>query len=398
MAALFNRAESTFAALAALAMLVSCREGVDPYSPPVSETIVGATTQLTFGFGQDRDPSWAPGSDSLLYHTSASDAVPNAAGALMRISANGGVAVPVLPDVQALGNKMLASPVYSPNGDRIAYLDVVNRDGPVQCAPGIGINDSPATQTIKLNCRINQPVLDSVVLRVRRVGEVRPADTDPSIRFKTEGTSYGQVDYPLLQRVFPFQLQYNYDNQLLLRAAWSPDGQRIAFTDGLRIHIWQVGAATTTVLPGSGNGVSPAWSRDGARIAFTALERGDSALNVCSCAPFAAHNRWVYTVTARKLVVMNVDGSNRLELGTGEDPAWSPDGQSIFAVRNQEITRISYPGGAAVAVPNTQRARAPAISSDGKLLAFARSKTLTLDPATFAERFDWDIWVARLSQ
>lgn len=89
-------------------------------------------------------------------------------------------------------------------------------------------------------------------------------------------------------------------------------------------------------------------------------------------------------------MLVRPDGSERLELGEGDDPAWSPDGSWVYLRRGDRIVRVARTGGAATAVANTERGRAPAVSPDGSQLAFSRRKPqLTTD---------YDIWVVPLGQ
>src|SRR5690606_33983391 len=124
------------------------------------------------------------------------------------------------------------------------------------------------------------------------------------------------------------------------------------------------------------NGVSAAWSPDGAWIAYVEFARTDSVTYECSCvlgkAPEAA-SRTVYD-SVGTLVLVRPDGSERVELGAGEDRAWSPDGEWIYARRDDRIVRMPRGGGAATVVPDTDRGRAPAVSPDGSRLAFSRRK------------------------
>ena len=87
-------------------------------------------------------------------------------------------------------------------------------------------------------------------------------------------------------------------------------------------------------------------------------------------------------------MLVRPDGSGRIELGEGADPAWSRDGRFLYVVRNNEIVRVAVDGGAATVIPNTQGARYPAVSPDGLRLAFSKPQL----------RSDYDIWVVALSQ
>lgn len=114
------------------------------------------------------------------------------------------------------------------------------------------------------------------------------------------------------------------------RPAWSPDGGRIAFTsnrdvDGL-YHIWVMSAdGTNAVRAGTDPAADfePAWSPDGGRIAFVSDRDGVSA-------------------TDNEVYVMNADGSgvSRLTTAAGQDvsPAWSPDGNQLAFVSDRAGT------------------------------------------------------------
>ena len=76
-----------------------------------------------------------------------------------------------------------------------------------------------------------------------------------------------------------------------------------------------------------------------------------------------------------------------MELGEGEDPAWSQDGRTLFFRRDDRIFRSGLDGSGAVPIADTQGGRSPAVSPDGRYLAFARRKALG---------GDYDVWLVRL--
>ena len=105
--------------------------------------------------------------------------------------------------------------------------------------------------------------------------------------------------------------------------AWSHDGTRIAFNcqvqagndDICTINLDGTGFARLTTDPASDS--FPTWSPDGLSIAFS---------------------------TTNGIAVMNADGSDVSQLGTGVggfEPAWSPDGSQIaFVVADDPVTDI----------------------------------------------------------
>jgi Tol biopolymer transport system component len=99
---------------------------------------------------------------------------------------------------------------------------------------------------------------------------------------------------------------------------WSPDGQRIIFSNDVsgHAHLYSVqrdGGGFTQLTTGTTEDGRPRFSPDGARIAYTARD--------------------VPTVSS-SVVVMNADGSNAHTLPSAKptslDPAWSADGSQLF--------------------------------------------------------------------
>ena len=102
---------------------------------------------------------------------------------------------------------------------------------------------------------------------------------------------------------------------------WSPDGARIAFLSGGRLHVGEPGGGSRAVVDGMEGLRAPAWSPDGATLAFYATDSGFQDL-------------WL----------VDADGERpprQLTTGAAEAddarfaPSWSPDGRWIAHISNR---------------------------------------------------------------
>jgi serine/threonine protein kinase len=151
--------------------------------------------------------------------------------------------------------------------------------------------------------------------------------------------------------------------------AWSPNGQQLAFISpcrakhdvyaGSSIYIMNADGSdihSLPIPPDPAGDFDPAWSPDGQRIAFTSLRTGEqhiyvynlttSALSQVTKGPDAKDGQPAWSPSGTQLVfvrtsifsqiwVVGDDGQNQLQFslsGPVNDlyPVWSPDGQSIY--------------------------------------------------------------------
>jgi dipeptidyl aminopeptidase/acylaminoacyl peptidase len=231
------------------------------------------------------------------------------------------------------------------------------------------------------------------VLRVRKVANTSVAD-DASLTVPFEGRPADWRMLTFMSNVaFPFQKAYERHGLPVFRASWAPDGTKLVFSDGLNLRVWTIGQNTTVIIPGTDDGVLPAWSPDGNWIAFTKLFRGPVQNIVCFCVapgastPYPRYDRTIYSGGSREdgeLMLVRPDGSELKPLGLGEAPAWTPDSRTIVAHRDFRLFRITVESEAASEIPNTLNGFEPAISRDGRWLAFVKIAGPELNP---------DIWV-----
>ena len=358
---------STLLAVGALTLIVgACRDGVAPYDGIDRQLLEGARVQLTFSPGNDLHPTWSKNGDTVYYTTTGLYDYPQQT-AIVRLPRTGGIAHLIAPGSQGGAPAILALPVMSPQQDRVAFVQLARMLGPAVCV------EQPA-------CSSSEPLIHSGVLRVRDASATGLAGQDPGLVIPFEGVDPGRVvgKEPYLQRLFPFQAAYRTTGAMLFRPSWSPDGQRLVFSDGLKLSVWDPAQPAASVIPNTMDGVSPAWSPSGDRIAFTRLVRTDSVRTTCACKESVlqvlpdTHFRWTYVVSAAVITLINPDGTNIVDLTNGAEPAWSPDGSTLYFTRADQIYRIARTGGSATPIAQTEGGRSPAVSPDGKWLAFTQ--------------------------
>ena len=203
-------------------LAAGCREGVPAFSP-AERTTGEPPYALTFGPGQDADPHWSRNGDTIFYHTTSFHTLPQSNGTLLGVPLVGGAAAPIFPELNDIG-RPLAVPVFSPDGNRVAYMDMLSVDAPDACS------DVVPDQSI---CGLIQPLLDSAMLRVRTIGVTGDPMADPHVSVRFAGTDaahrFAQPG-PWIEHLFPFQAVYLSDHAMYFRPTWAPDGERIAAT------------------------------------------------------------------------------------------------------------------------------------------------------------------------
>jgi Tol biopolymer transport system component len=148
--------------------------------------------------------------------------------------------------------------------------------------------------------------------------------------------------------------------------AWSPDGQRLAFTSpcnankdvypGAQIFIMNVDGTGLTPLPTlPGGDFDPAWSPDGKRLAFSSMRDRHAQL-------------YVYDLEANKVSILMSSPSAQIQ------PSWSPSGAEILYTDQRSETYDIYlmpeGGGSAKRLTRGGGNTHPDWSSDGSLVLY----------------------------
>lgn len=371
--------------------LAACRSDVAPFeSADQTPEENPLATQLTSSPGDERTPSWSAGGDSVYYSAQEPFGFSGHPGVLMAIAREGGAAVPVLTNVQFPGAavRWLVAPALRPTGESLAYIEI----GPLW-EPGL-----PVCLMLQPGFSCGAPLADTapplrlIHVRLRDLAATGPLEDDPALLVNLDGVSQNSPSLPrsFVVNDYPFQQLFRDERALIFGPSWSPDGQRLVFSDGLQLLTWTISSNIAEPVPGTEDAIAPTWSPDGERIAFFHVERADSINGVCVRIALGdvvcEMDRTIYSLGRRVLSWVRPDGSGLAELGEGEDPAWSPDGSAIYFRRADQIWRRTVDGSDTTPIPFTESGRSPSISPDGQRLAFSK-----LSP-----QGDYDIWVIAL--
>jgi Tol biopolymer transport system component len=371
--------------------LAACREATEPFNADdFGERADTGGVRLTWNPATDVAPAWLPQTDSLIYSADAFPGIPiQSHGVLLAVPRAGGTTRIIVPHVQS-GSAVpawLTTPALTKEGQRIAFFQL-NVVALPDCA-------STFCPTTPYDTAFTQPDLVSGVLRVRNLFGTETDIATLNVRFL--GRDFDETRAPpgvlglTILENFPFQRRFVEQRLPAFRPSWSPDGARLVFSDGLRLLLWTPGSSAPTALAGTDDATWPAWSPDNQWIAYSRLPRGPSTVTQCTCSnsrgfPIEVQQRTIYQNPLQPgvLTLIRPDGTGKRELGEGEAPAWLPDGSALIVRRNGALWRINPDGSGATQIAGTAGGQSPAVSSDGKYVAFAKRN----------DGRDWDIWTA----
>lgn len=390
-----------------LASIGACRDAPEVFEPPELTPLGPAPYQLTFDPGREVSPAWSADGEEVIYMSERRilnrAAVPLAggqppdsvialdtirtSGIVRTIPREGGTARQLLPVLQPSATSVPIDFAVQGATERVAtltFLPVLTRD----LCGGV----SPCSTDLEA---ASPPRLTGAVIRLREPGSAAPPETDVRLDVTYEGRTFdtsqnpGGIDGVWVVDKHPFQQLFNATGRAPNRLSWSPEGDRIVFSDGLALHVWSPASGSVTPIPGTEDGVDPAWSPTGEWIVFERAVRGGVTEETCEYGfgGNCVEQRRTWTIPSRSLALVRPDGSELRVLPEGSRPAWGAAGQRIYYESGRQIWSVGLDGQDSAPVPATVQGHQPSVSPDGQWLAFARIDSLSAAS---------DIWITEL--
>src|SRR5207237_845261 len=171
------------------------------------------------------------------------------------------------------------------------------------------------------------PLPNVVTLFVRSLVDNTTAVNDPrvDVTFPIADTSSRTLPITFRTTFYSAYITYSGQDRIWFRPSWAPDGKRVVLSDATQLRIWNIGDTNTTAVPNTQDATEAAWSPDGNWIAYTRTERADSLKGRCmynaGVTPVCIEDVTIYKLGQNILTIIHPDGTGKRELGDGMQPA-----------------------------------------------------------------------------
>lgn len=372
----FRQARARFALGLLAALAAACKPANDALAPPRPEFPLASNglRRLTYNSSADVSPAWTPDGQAISY---VAEALPPVVGEWLRaqVPAEGGTAVRELPAYHLPPSLELLPVLRDSTGAR-AILGYMEKD---EHSCPCNLETTPSVRAITvavLQTGAPPPPLEQLPqLRLPLVGAYQQLDTFPVP---------GGGPRPLVRIAFiPALARRRDDIAAAFGPSWSPEGTRIALTNGDALYLWTVGDSAAAAVPGVADAAFPRWSPDGQWIAFTRYPRDSVVIRTCrydfNPFQFCFADQHVYSTRAPAVWVVHPDGSGLVRVTDGEESAWTPGSDALVIRRPTGLVLVSLATGATSPVANTAGATEPAVSPDGRRIVFVSRAGGSLD-------------------